>query len=598
LPPIIKKHLDLTSGRDRGRIYRITWNDFQQADLPVLGSLDAAELVPALGHTHIEGERDIKAAEALGPLGATNGWRRDTTARLLYQRQDRSAVAALNKLANRGLPESRVHALYALDGLNALSWDVVLSSLRDNHPQLRRHAVRCAERVLDSPAVREQLYSMTEDEDIRVVYQLAFTLGELTGPKRNQALAAIARRYPDEKWIRVAVMSSLNEGAGDVLAELAADPKLRHRPAGASWIETLAAQIGRQQRPEDVAAVIDVLRKLREEKTVKTTMQTVVRALAAKPGSPLAEQLAAATEGESEKVLHQLFETARRDALDEKTPPQRRKEAVHRLRFGAFGEAQPVLAELLRPAQAADMQAAALATLATFTSPEVADLLVQRWPGLSPSLRSQAAEALFSREAWIPALLTAVEQGRIAPGDLQPGRLKLLAETGDAAIREQARRILDQTQSSQRGEVVEQYRAALEMEGDLARGKAAFLKHCSKCHRLEGQGFDIGPNLAAMQNRGPEAILTNVLDPNREVNPQYLNYVLITQDGRSFSGAIAAETATSVTLRRAENAQDTVLRIDIDELRSTGQSLMPEGMEKEIDVQGLADVMAYLHSIK
>jgi putative heme-binding domain-containing protein len=244
------------------------------------------------------------------------------------------------------------------------------------------------------------------------------------------------------------------------------------------------------------------------------------------------------------------------------------------------------------------MQAAALATLATFTSPEVADLLVQRWPGLSPSLRSQAAEALFSREAWIPALLTAVEQGRIAPGDLQPGRLKLLAETGDAAIREQSRRILDQTQSSQRGEVVEQYRAALEMEGDLARGKAAFLKHCSKCHRLEGQGFDIGPNLAAMQNRGPEAILTNVLDPNREVNPQYLNYVLITQDGRSFSGAIAAETATSVTLRRAENAQDTVLRIDIDELRSTGQSLMPEGMEKEIDVQGLADVMAYLHSIK
>jgi putative heme-binding domain-containing protein len=82
------------------------------------------------------------------------------------------------------------------------------------------------------------------------------------------------------------------------------------------------------------------------------------------------------------------------------------------------------------------------------------------------------------------------------------------------------------------------------------------------------------------------------------VNPQYLNYVLITEDGRSLSGTIAAETATSVTLRRAENAQDTVLRIDIDELRSTGQSLMPEGMEKEIDAQTLADVIAYLNSIK
>jgi putative heme-binding domain-containing protein len=74
--------------------------------------------------------------------------------------------------------------------------------------------------------------------------------------------------------------------------------------------------------------------------------------------------------------------------------------------------------------------------------------------------------------------------------------------------------------------------------------------------------------------------------------------VLITQDGRSFSGAIAAETATSITLRRAENVQDAVLRIDIDELRSTGQSLMPEGLEKEIDVQTMADLIAYVNSIK
>jgi putative membrane-bound dehydrogenase-like protein len=599
LPPIIKKHLDLTSGRDRGRIYRIIPKNFKQFGSPVLGKLDVVELVAALGLIDTDDDlRERQAAEIIGRLGPTNGWRRDTAARLLYQRQDRSAVANLNKLASQGLPESRVHALYALDGLNALSADVVIGSLGDDDPQIRRHAIRCAERVLDSPAVREKLYAMVEDEDIRVAYQLAFTLGELSGPKRNQALAAIVRRYPDNKWIRVAVMSSLNEGAGAVLSEIAADAKFRHTAVGAGWIETLATQIGRQQRPEDVAAVMDVLRKLREDKTVKTTMQTIVRALAAKPGSPLAEQLAAATEGESDKVLRQLFEAALREARDENLSPEKRAAAVHRLRFGGFEEARPALAELLQPAQSSEVQAAALATLATFASPEVAEILVDRWPALSPGLRAQAAEALFSRDAWVPVLLAAVEKGRIPPGDLQPGRLKLLAESGDPQIRQLARRLLEQTQTSGRGEVVEQYRAALEMEGDIARGKAAFLKHCAKCHRLEGQGFDIGPNLAAMQNRGPEAILTNVLDPNREVNPQYLNYVLITQDGRSLSGAIASETATSVTLRRAENAEDTVLRIDIDELRSTGQSLMPEGMEKEIDVQGLADVIAYLNSIK
>ena len=85
-----------------------------------------------------------------------------------------------------------------------------------------------------------------------------------------------------------------------------------------------------------------------------------------------------------------------------------------------------------------------------------------------------------------------------------------------------------------------------------------------------------------------------MIDPNREVNPQYLNYVLLTQDGRAVTGMVAAETASSVTLRRAESASDTVLRVDIEELKSTGLSIMPEGMEKSINVQDMADIISFL----
>jgi putative heme-binding domain-containing protein len=101
-----------------------------------------------------------------------------------------------------------------------------------------------------------------------------------------------------------------------------------------------------------------------------------------------------------------------------------------------------------------------------------------------------------------------------------------------------------------------------------------------------------------MKARGPEAIVLNVFDPNREVNPQYLNYNVVTADGRTLSGMIAAESATSVTLRRAENASDTVLRIDIDVLKSTGMSLMPEGLEKQLDKQAMADLLAYLREVE
>jgi putative membrane-bound dehydrogenase-like protein len=581
LPPIIKKHLDLTSGRDRGRIYRVVPEGFTQPAPLDLHSIDLAGLVQA--------------------LDSPNGWRRETAARLLYERQERAAIALLEDLCRRAtLPEGRMHALYALDGMNAVSADVILAALADEHPQVRRHAVRLAERVLDSPAVRERLYAMTEDPDLRVVYQLAFTLGDLSGPQRDKALTAIISRYSDNRWMRVAVMSSLAEGAGNVLVGLTKESNAAFvsTPAGRGWLESLAAQIGRQQRPEDVAAVLDVLRQLAADDAKKTTLQLILQAISAKPDSPLAMQLTAATGGQSERLLRELFRTSLKQAVDEKLPPAKRIESIHRLRWGEFAEAQPVLVALLAPTQPSEIQAAALTTLATFDQEETAMLLVDRWTSLTPGLRTRAAEVLFSREAWIPALLIAVENGRIAPGDLPPGRLQLLADHPQEALRTRAQSLLSKTQTTQRGEVLTQYRAALDLEGDVARGKAAFAKTCAKCHRLEGAGFEIGPNLAAMQNRGPEAILTNVIDPNREVNPQYVNYVLATQDGRTFSGTMAAETATSVTLRRAENAQDTVLRIDIEELRSTGQSLMPEGMEKEVDVQTMADLIAYLLSLK
>ena len=120
---------------------------------------------------------------------------------------------------------------------------------------------------------------------------------------------------------------------------------------------------------------------------------------------------------------------------------------------------------------------------------------------------------------------------------------------------------------------------------------------CAACHRVEGVGHDIGSSLAAMKNRGPEAILVNMLDPNREVNPQFVNYTLVTSDGRILTGMIDAETATSVTLKRAEGATDTVLRVNIDELAATGKSLMPEGLEQQLDRQAVADLIAYLMSL-
>ncbi len=151
---------------------------------------------------------------------------------------------------------------------------------------------------------------------------------------------------------------------------------------------------------------------------------------------------------------------------------------------------------------------------------------------------------------------------------------------------------------SKRADVIGAYQKALEIKGNAATGKELFKKNCMACHRLEGIGEQIGAELGAIKERGNATILLNILDPNREVLPKFLAYVLVTDAGRSITGMITAETATSITIRRADGTSETVLRVNIDELRSTGMSFMPEGLETTIDVQGMADLLAYLNSVK
>ena len=125
-----------------------------------------------------------------------------------------------------------------------------------------------------------------------------------------------------------------------------------------------------------------------------------------------------------------------------------------------------------------------------------------------------------------------------------------------------------------------------------------FKKVCSACHKLEGVGTAVGADLAAIRNRGSAAVVLNILDPNREAHPNFMTYTLGTVEGRVLTGMVAAETAASVTLIRAEGKQDVVPRNRIDILASNGKSLMPEGLEKELPPKALRDVVAWIRSLR
>ncbi len=245
LPPQILKHLDMGAGVEKGRIWRIVPDGFKQPKIPKLGEATTAELVALLEHP--------------------NGWHRDTASRLLYQRQDRAAVAPLKKTAAESkVALGRVHALYALDGLKALDAPTVLHALADDDPHVREQAVRLAEQFAAEPDIRDRLAKMTEDADLRVRYQLAFSLGEFKGDEATQALTRLA--WPRRRRFMVpavaAVLSLSAERAGDLFRLLSADRDFRGGDAGRALLTELAGEIGAADRKADVAA--EVLERNRE----------------------------------------------------------------------------------------------------------------------------------------------------------------------------------------------------------------------------------------------------------------------------------------------------------------------------------------------
>ena len=191
----------------------------------------------------------------------------------------------------------------------------------------------------------------------------------------------------------------------------------------------------------------------------------------------------------------------------------------------------------------------------------------------------------------------AIRDEKIPAADLDPARQQVLLKHRDATIRKLAAEVLGGSERPSRAKVIEQYQSTLELSGNAERGAAVFKAHCATCHAVSGQGKAVGPDLATVQNRSAEQLLLQILDPNREVKPQYVSYQVITDEGRIKSGIIASESDASITLRRAEGAEDVIARQAIDSLTSTGLSLMPEGLEKEISPQQMADLLAYLKSL-
>lgn len=579
IPLDVQKKLDLRAGHDQGRIFRVLPVGAKPRAIPRLDKLDGEQLVAA--------------------LDCPNGWQRDTVQQMLIWQNDRRCVGALEKLWRESKnPLARLHALCTLDGLAALKPEVAAAALKDSHPGVVRHAIRLSEGRFDDPQQCRGLVDLAGHPDPQVRLQLAYTLGEWRSAGGGKALGELARSSGSNRYLLAAAMSSLNKTNYACFAEAVLRPSEAAPPPGLldGLLTFAAANKDRRGMAELLSAAADS----REGRFAAWQLDTLATLLDALDRQKLTLADLSRDVGEeltnSLKRLNLAFAQARLTVRDERAPFEDR---IHAMRLLARGGDQraadlKVLAELLSPQTLGELQSAALSALTRSGAPEAPELLFARWKSFSPALRAQALAALLDHKEWVAPLLAALEKQQILPAETDAaGRERLLAST-DKSVRERAVKILANAVDANRQKVIDGYKPALAKMGDRERGKQVFARACAACHKIGELGQGLAPDLTALSDKSPGYLLTNILDPNRAVEARFISYKATLKDGSSRIGFLSAETSTSITLVGTDGKQQSVLRMDVDDLRSSGKSIMPDGLEKDVSIDQMADLLAFL----
>ncbi|HTN05032.1 MAG TPA: c-type cytochrome, partial [Planctomycetaceae bacterium] len=265
---------------------------------------------------------------------------------------------------------------------------------------------------------------------------------------------------------------------------------------------------------------------------------------------------------------------------------------------GGSAEDTERLGQLLSPQSPGKLQQAAIEGLSRQSGDAVAHVLLTHWGELSPTRRGEVLGVLLGRPAWTGHLLTAIEGQAILAGELETAVRQRLLEHPTVALRERAAKLLTLPGSADRKELIQRYLAEATGAGDSQQGRELFSKRCATCHRLQDLGQAIGPDLSPYSTKPFSALVTAVLDPNQAVDPRYHNYAISLDDGRVLTGMIQEEAAAGFKIAAADGKIFSVLRAEVEELKNSGRSLMPEGFEKDLSPAALADLQAWLSSLQ
>ena len=512
----------------------------------------------------------VGSAKAEATFASANGWLRDKgQMKALWNGKPQ----AFDPVASGIFTIADAWAALSLGKLSASDCLVLLNDDYGEQSRIREQALQMAEKIDwkrdDIRLLQMALQARLEDKDAKVRLQLACTLGELKFEWAGDLLAEVLNSAEPGSPLQGAALSSVLPHLERVCAR--ADAKsagLLFRCALAMKNEkAIAALVARLEGPTGIAELLGVL----DEKNLSLAQFTK------QVSSPEAQ-------AGLKKMADMLAKAAEAVKTAKEAPPM-----ADLALLASDRENREMVKELLPELWAKTGSMEVLRLVGRLQPKNGPEFLLERFEERTPVVRGQIIETLLSNDAWTLALLQRTE----AKACDAATRARLMKHP-KKNIAQVAEKVFADSVSATRAAVVEKFKPALKLTGDASRGKTVFASVCISCHKLDGVGLELGPDLRSVVQHDAEKLLNSILDPSAIIEPGFMAYHCTLKNGEQLYGVIATETSASLTLKMAGNLTKSVLRSEIASLKSTGTSLMPEGLEAALTPQSLADLIAYL----
>jgi putative membrane-bound dehydrogenase-like protein len=569
----------MRAGFDQGRIWRIVPKGGKPAPVKPLPVDDTAALV------------DLLASE--------NGWTRTEAQRILVEKQDKAAVPLLEKQLASEHPKTIAHALWTLAGLDALKTGHLRPVFaKATESGLLENALLAAHESGLAKELAGDFLAATEKDAPRFRF-LALCLD----PGLSYSAASLAKQVaaaPGDAWLRKAIFASVPALSPEILVALLDDSTFLAKPAAETGpVLTDFARLiaARGELPE----IAKLLARLQGEPGANqfALVSGLSEGLAR---SPLKQRSLAALIsaklpelGEGTAALEGLLAKATTIALDRKASTEARVAALALVAQRPWDEKKEVVASLITLAEPPAIQTAACRILARDKRETVADFFFERWKTLTPAARTEAIELISASPATGLILMKKMKAGEINPG-LMPAMTRWsYGRSTNEEVKSLALELFGQA-NSDRAALIASYREVLtKHQGDPEKGALVFQKAaCVTCHQIGGIGVEVGPSLNDVKIKPAEALLTDILDPNRATEERWVSQTVEATDGRILAGLVHGEDAAAITLRVPGGVTMTVPKAEVKSLTSTGLSLMPVGLEAAITKEEMADLIAFL----